>query len=137
MHVNDQRPERDLFTPASRPTSRIVQGVAEIRCADRRRLLEVMDEDYRYLLRQPGFLSARLVEAEGNPDLYFHITEWVSAEDFAPVMSDPKVLEIFGRLPAEARINSSVCRPALIANHEIGVAALGSEPDTATAGGKT
>ncbi|MBS1843633.1 MAG: antibiotic biosynthesis monooxygenase [Actinobacteria bacterium] len=101
----------------------VVQGVTEIRCPDRSRLLEVMEEDYRYLLEQKGFISGRLVESKADPNRFFHITEWASEDDFARLRGDLKVLEILEGLPPGTEMNSTICRPALVAVPGSGVTA--------------
>jgi hypothetical protein len=92
-----------------------VQGVTEIRCPDRARLIEAMVEDYTYLLGVQGFISGRLVESTAESDRFFHITEWASEEDFAPARTDPKVLEILAGLPDGTEFSSTICRPLVVA----------------------
>lgn len=96
--------------------SGIVYGVTEVHCSDRARLIEVMEDDYDYLLGKGGFLAGRLVESKQDADRYFHLTEWASEEAFARARSDPRVLEILAGLPAETRFDSAICAPVLVAD---------------------
>ena len=58
--------------------------------------LAMWEKFAEYFCRQPGYVSTKLHRAI-NPDARFHllsISEWVSAEQFAVALSNPKVKAI-------------------------------------------
>lgn len=91
-----------------------VHGVTMIR-GERADVLRVLERDYRYLAAtHSGFLEGRLLASTVEPGVFFHVTAWRSAEEFAAAREDAEVLRILSALPDGALVMSHPCEPLLV-----------------------
>jgi long-chain acyl-CoA synthetase len=72
---------------------------------------KVFTETAEFMLRQPGFLSYRLVRSDTDPAVYINIAEWTDRESLLSLKDRPEMIRHRAEIKTVAVPDPHFCSP--------------------------